>query len=455
MAEYLLADIGSTFTKLCLVDTRGPAVCATARAPTTIETDVNEGFEGALASLGRRPRPGAPTLVCSSAAGGLRIAAVGLVPELTVQAARLAALGAGGKVVQALAFELTGDDLTRLQRGRPDLILLTGGTDGGNSDYILRNARLLAEHTPDTPLVVAGNRATYDSLRALFAGRDDVRFVGNVMPALGTLDLEPAREAIRDVFLRRITRAKGIDRIRAQAQVVMPTPLAVVEAAALLSKGLPPEDGWGELVVVDVGGATTDVCSCAVGAPASAGVTLTGLTEPFVKRTVEGDLGVRHTARSLLEEATPAGLAAESGLAAEDVERWVELVAAEPARLPACAAEQALDTALARACCRLAVERHCGRLRTLYTPQGRQYVQEGKDLAGVGWLIGTGGPLAGSPVPATILEGGLRAEGETALKPVSPRLAVDRDYVLWALGLLAQVEPTAASRLLPAQMTPV
>nr|HRU05078.1 glutamate mutase L [Candidatus Brocadiia bacterium] len=145
MADYLLADIGSTFTKLCLVDACAVEIRGQAMAPTTIQTDVNTGFDEALARLPLPPANVEATLVCSSAAGGLRIAAVGLVPQLTLEAARMAALGAGGKVVRAFAYDLSPGDVSDLLELKPDIVLLSGGTDGGNTRYIIANARRLQQ----------------------------------------------------------------------------------------------------------------------------------------------------------------------------------------------------------------------------------------------------------------------------------------------------------------------
>ena len=452
MPRYLLADIGSTFTKVCLVDTATVEVLATSSAPTTIASDVNAGFD---AALGKMPVPLdgiEATLACSSAAGGLQIAAVGLVPELTLQAAKYAALGAGGKVIRAFSYLLTGEDLQALRDLKPDIVLLSGGTDGGNTRYILQNARLLQERLPSVPLIVAGNRAAQDELREVFRGRPDVFFTGNVMPDLHTLNLEPAREQIRNVFLDRIVLAKGLSKLQARAQVVMPTPEAVLRAVSLLSAGVEGRaPGMGELLTVDIGGATTDVYSCAAWLPESAATILKGLPEPFNKRTVEADIGMRHTLRYLLEEAGLERLCAESGLEPDAVRQWADLVTAKPGRVPATGQERAIDVACARAGCGVAVARHCGRLEETYTSAGRLYVQQGKDLGRVKTVIGSGGPLAwadGAAAARTILEATRRKAGDAALKPRAPALFVDERYLMWAMGLLAEREPQAALALM-------
>jgi len=450
MPRYLLADIGSTFTKVCLVDTATVEVLATSSAPTTIASDVNAGFDAALEKMPAVPLDGIEaTLVCSSAAGGLQIAAVGLVPELTLQAAKYAALGAGGKVIRAFSYLLTGEDLQALRDLKPDIVLLSGGTDGGNTQYILQNARSLQERLPTIPLIVAGNRAAEDELREVFRGRPDVFFTRNVMPDLHTLNLEPAREQIRNVFLDRIVLAKGLSKLQARAQVVMPTPEAALRAVSLLSAGMEGRaPGMGELLMVDIGGATTDVYSCAAGLPESAATILKGLPEPFNKRTVEADIGMRHTLRYLLEEAGLERLCAENGLEPDAVRQWADLVTAEPGRVPATSQERAIDVACARAGCGIAVSRHCGKLEETYTSAGRLYIQQGKDLGRVKTVIGSGGPLAWAGAARVILEAARRKAGDAALKPHAPALFVDERYLMWAMGLLAEREPRAALALM-------
>ncbi len=455
MAEYLLADVGSTFTKLCVVDAAVPAVRAQAAARTTVESDVNLGFDEALARAGLTPDRAPPALVCSSAAGGLRLVAIGLVPELTLEAARLAALGAGAKVIRAYSYRLTRADLDEIAALNPDLLLLAGGTDGGDEAHLLENAARLRDALPPIPLIVAGNRAAEDAARALLAGRPDVHFAPNVMPRLRELRLEPAREVIRDVFLRRIVHARGLDRLHARAQVLMPTPEAVLRAVTLLARGPRGRGGWGDVLAVDIGGATTDVYSCSAGLPEDSRTVVRGLPRPYIERTVEGDIGLRHTLPFLLERVDASRLAAEAGLAPGDVEAWTAAARRDLGLLPRTDAERAADAALARAGIGLAVARHAGRVEETFTPEGRVRLQDGKDLGAVGRVIGSGGPFGAGADAAALLSGAVRQAGEAALKPRSPSLYADRDYLLWALGLLADREPEAAFVLMERHLKPV
>lgn len=453
MAAALLIDFGSTYTKLRAVDLGSASVLATGQGPSTVTTDVTVGMRAALidleAKLGGLPRF-TYRLASSSAAGGLRMVTVGLVKELTAEAARRAALGAGAKLVGAYAYRLTRSDIDGIVAVQPDILLLAGGTDGGNGDVIRHNARMLAASALACPVVVAGNRDAADDVAAcLEAAGKPLRVTGNVMPSFGELDIDPAREAIRAVFMDRIVHAKGIDRAAAEFDaVLMPTPSAVMEGARLLAAGTPGNPGLGELMVVDIGGATTDVHSVATGAPTRDGVVQTGLPEPYVKRTVEGDLGMRHNAATIVELAGVETIARRSGLEVEAIAAALAAIVTDIERLPTNGAERAFDEALAWAAVRVAVERHAGTSRVVQTTHGPVIAQTGKDLSSLGTVIGTGGPLAHGATPATVLEAAIADPAAPfSLRPLAPKLLIDADYVLYAAGLLATVEPEAALRL--------
>ncbi|HEX2116122.1 MAG TPA: glutamate mutase L, partial [Alphaproteobacteria bacterium] len=230
--------------------------------------------------------------------------------------------------------------------------------------------------------------------------------------------------------------------------VLMPTPAAVLEGARLLSQGTATRPGLGDLLVVDVGGATTDVHSICKGDPARAETVLYGLPEPFAKRTVEGDLGMRHNARTIVETCGADTLAREAGIAEGEIETMLAPILADVERLPANAREQAFDRALARAAIRLAVRRHAGTVETVYTATGPVVMQRGKDLSRVQTLIGTGGPIVHALDPAGILAAALADPAEPAsLRPQAPRMLLDIEYLLYAVGLLAEAEPEAALAL--------
>ena len=321
-------------------------------------------------------------------------------------------------------------------------MLLCGGTDGGNRDIILHNARALAGSAYRGPLIVAGNRDAADDVMEILP---DAFVCANVMPEFGVLAIEPARARIREIFMSRIIHAKGIDRARGLLDdVVMPTPAAVLEGAELLAAGPSGSNGLGPLVVVDPGGATTDVHSIGESAPET-GVIRLGLPEPHAKRTVEGDLGMRHNAASIVESCGAEAIAADASLGVDRLHELLALIAADVERLPSTPAEQALDRSLARAAIGLAMRRHAGTIETVQTAQGPVKVQRGKDLARVATLIGTGGVIVHSPHPRELLEAALADLGDPfSLGPVQADLFVDADYALFASGLLARVDRQAA-----------
>jgi len=450
VSAALLIDFGSTWTKLRAVDAETGALLGSAQGPSTVATDVNIGLDAALASLARTMN-GLPVfdirLASSSAAGGLRMVTVGLVRELTAEAARQAALGAGAKLVGSFAYRLTAADLARIDALAPDILLLCGGTDGGNADVIVHNARALTRSASRCPVVVAGNREATDAIVALLAasGRPAIP-TANVLPALDALDIEPARAAIRDVFMQRIVKAKGIDRASGDVdRVLMPTPAAVLEGARLLADGVAGRDGLGALVVVDPGGATTDVHSIGACEPSTPGVIRYGLPEPHAKRTVEGDLGMRHNAAAIVDAVGLEALAERAGIGVADASAALARIEADVEAVPQSEAETRLDEALVRAAVDIAVGRHAGSLETVYTAQGPVQMQRGKDLGDVRWLIGTGGAIVHARDPAAVLRVACAdARTPAELRPRAPQIALDADYLLYAAGLLAQVNPRAA-----------
>ncbi len=451
----LFVDFGSTFTKVVALDLEAEELLARVQVPSTVDHDVTVGLEEAFEILSQTVHIGDAerhqTVACSSAAGGLRVICVGLVPEYTTEAGRRAALGAGAKIVGSYSFELSESELREIQEAAPDIVLLTGGTDGGNKKVIAHNAAMLAKAGFGvTNVIVAGNKSAYDEVEALFAGTGkNVIFTSNVMPEIGVLEVGAANEKIRELFIARITEAKGISRVRSMiADVIMPTPAAVLEAAKLLADGAPGHPGVGELLMVDVGGATTDVYSVAKGAPTAGNVRFVGLPEPYAKRTVEGDLGLFHNLDTLTQIA-----------ATENVPEGFEEVVDAMARtnsVPSGDDQDACHLLLTRVAVRSAVNRHVGSLKTISTPNGDATVQRGKDLTEVQWVIGAGGPISFSADPAQVLEGAVfEVELPLLLKPKAPQMLLDRHYILFALGLLAQSEPAKALRLMQKYVVPL
>lgn len=472
----ILIDFGSTFTKITAVDLSTARLLGKSQAPSTVGTDVREGLLRALIGLQERHRvfdasprdlsvlAGNTVLASSSAAGGLRIAVVGNVPGLTVEAANQAALGAGAKIVGATAFKLSEEKIREIETLRPDMVLLTGGVDDGDEATILHNAQKLAESALAVPLVVAGNRAAAAQAgEMLRRGGKEARVVDNVMPKAGTLSVESAREEIRKLFMERITHAKGLDDVKEFAPVVLPTPMAVLEGLRLGAEGNGGERGWGDMLLVDVGGATTDVHSIGYGVPAGENVIAQGLAEAYAKRTVEGDLGIRFNAATILARVGLKKLADALGYdfpntaaPAGALQDYIEQISQETGSVPQAEWHSAADAVLARAAVDLAVARHVGRRERIVAREGEAWVHSGKDLRDTRTLIGTGGVFVHNPFAEYILSqpepGDERVQ---ALRPKSPHLFLDSSYLLYAVGLLAEKQPRVAFKLFTEHLRPI
>lgn len=455
MDAILLIDFGSTYTKLTAVDIEGEEIIGTSKDLTTVNTDIMTGFNKAYEKLGKEvPMEDinfTDKLACSSAAGGLKMIAIGLVPELTAEAAKRAALGAGARILGVYSYELTKGEMAEIKNRKPDIILLAGGTDGGNKDCIIHNAELIAEHIKDIPVVVAGNKNARDEIEDIFkANNVYYRATDNVMPRLNVLNVEPAREVIREIFMQKIVEAKGMKNAENYISgILMPTPAAVLKAARILADGSDKEEGIGDLIVVDIGGATTDVHSISNGEPTKPGVTLRGLQEPYAKRTVEGDLGMRVSAVSLWEAATTKRIKKFIPGTEYDIEERCRYLQSNVNILPQNAEEIEFDEALGMVATEMAMERHVGVIESVYTPMGIIYSQVGKDLLNTRYLIGTGGILVHSENPKKILSAGLfNMESPNYLKPEKPDILVDKKYILSAMGLLAEKYPDKAVRIM-------
>jgi uncharacterized protein (TIGR01319 family) len=442
----ILIDFGSTFTKVVAVNIDAQEIVSQARVPSTVETDITVGLKEALKGLSVDLNISdldlRQALACSSAAGGLRMVCVGFVPELTSEAANRAALGAGAKVVGCFSYELEEREVEEIEALSPDIILLSGGTNGGNKKVITHNAEMLSRaNGAVTNIIVAGNKAAYGDIKAIFASSDKrVIFTRNVMPEIGKLELAPCNQEIREMFMKNIIKAKGIAKAKAIIKdVIMPTPSAVLDAAKLIADGFADAPGLGELIVIDVGGATTDVHSIAKGNPSRADVITASLPEPYEKRTVEGDIGLKYNLDTLVglikERETPANFDAI-------VKRFHEGKLAETEEEIAC------HHLLSYLAVEVAMNRHAGRIEAVYGPAGQMLIQRGKDLTGVKCVIGTGGPLAFSRNSGGILGGVLfREETPAILKPKTPKFYIDENCILYAVGLLGQNEPAKALSL--------
>lgn len=461
--RYLAVDFGSTYTKLTAIDADRACIVGTAAAFTTIEHDVMDGFHEAYGKLQviAKGFDYDRLLCCSSAAGGLAMVAVGLVPSLTAKAARMAAESAGAKVVRTYSYELSHVEKDEIYSLNPDIVLLSGGTDGGNKETLIANARMLCSIDRPFAIIAAGNKSAMGEVEPLLRNSGKQYLITeNVMPGFGVLNIGPARACVRDIFIRRIIEAKGLSRVQEMSESeIVPTPLAVLRACELLCKGTGNTPGIGEFMAIDLGGATTDVYSLAGGEPRLDNVMVKGLPEPFAKRTVEGDLGMRYSLPFLLEAAGAERVAEEAEVDVADVESWVAKCVASPDSVaPEHSGERIIDETLARFAIALAVERHCGILERTYTPMGECFVLKGKDLTGIRKVIGVGGALVNSRNPGNMLLGAVSTPATCAAgkaMPASPKFYLDEKYIFSAMGLLGQLEPELALTLMMRELQAV
>ena len=457
MKPVLLIDFGSTYTKITAVDVDSEEILGTAQSYTTIETDIINGLNNAIAILEEKIGhiDYQEQYACSSAAGGLRMVAIGLVPDLTAKAARQASLGAGAKVIKTYSYELTEGDLEEIDRINPDICLLTGGTDGGNKENIVFNAHMLAKSTRNFPIIIAGNRSCSDTCAEILKDKE-IHICENVMPRLDIPNVEPVQKKIRSIFLNEIVKAKGLSKAQELIQgILMPTPSAMLAAMKLLAKGNEDEKGIGDLVGVDLGGATTDIYSMSYGLPTTGGTALKGLREEYAKRTVEGDIGMRYSIHGIVEATDIMRVSELSGLSEKRCQELVDYLSTHTDVVPADDDDEleAIDFALASLAIETAVTRHAGRLEQFYSPMGISYLQTGKDLTGVQTVIVTGGALIHTKRTKQIAAHALFNPIDAfSLKPKDANVLVDRKYILAAMGLLSTVYPDAALRIMKKEL---
>jgi uncharacterized protein (TIGR01319 family) len=473
--SILATDCGSTTTKAILIERRGEQYRLVARgeAPTTVEAPVEDVTRGVLNAVreveeivGRRliedDRVLTPAhagtgvdlyVSTSSAGGGLQMMVSGLVLQMTGESAQRAALGAGAIVMDVIALNdgrRPHEKVQLLRQLRPDMILLSGGTDGGDVRRVAEMAEILVAADPrarlgsgfELPVIFAGNHAAADLVKELLEPRMAVRAVSNLRPELERENLRPARDAIHDLFMEHVmAHAPGYRKLMGWTPVpIMPTPGAV----GLMIEQLARRERLAVLGV-DIGGATTDVFSVFSG-PGG---------EPVFHRTVSANLGMSYSIANVM---------AEAGLA--NILRWVPFDVDEgdlrnrirnkmirPTTIPETLEELVVEQALAREALRLAFEQHrelavglkgVQRERTIsdalhQTSGGESLV----DLLELGLIVGSGGVLSHAPrrvQAALLLVDAFLPEGLTLL-------AVDSVFMAPQLGVLSTVHPAAATEV--------
>lgn len=457
-------DVGSTYTKLALFEKRGEGLAFLGRsqAPTTVK-NITEGLSNARYNLmpvgaGEVPQE---TYASSSAAGGLRMVAMGYMPRVTAKAAKEVAMNAGARVLEIVSHEDPDEYKVQVLREiNPDIILLAGGTDGGDEESLLENAGVITASRVKAVVIIAGNIAAQPKVEAVLKSHNVhcIR-VPNVMPPIHELRVKPARQAIHEQFIRQITKAQGLHKLLEVVSDgrVTPTPGAVLLGAELLALGTPNLEGTGDLVVVDVGGATTDVHSIL---PSLAAVPdeEKGLVVHNEKqtsyRTVEGNLGLRVSAKGIVETVGVKRLLEKVGLTGEHYEEkllaYTNYLEVNPDHV-ACREEEVLfDEALAIAAVEVALKRHAGFISQEHDPVMGIVpgTPVGRDLRKVKKVIAVGGIFTHSePERAErIIRKALEKPG-FSLIPTAPEIVIDKNYLMYATGILAGVYPDEALSL--------
>lgn len=476
MQTILATDCGSTTTKAILIEKKGDEHRLTVRgeAPTTVEAPAEDVTRGVINAIGeiedltarrfirddaiwcpREAENGCDAYVgTSSAGGGLQMMVAGTVGKISAESAERAALGAGAIVMDVLAVDdrrLSHQRVEQIRSKRPDMILLSGGTDGGTTRQPVEMAQIVAvaDARPrfgtgfKLPVVFAGNVDARDEVTRILEGRVSLYVTENIRPTLETENLVPARQKIHDLFLEHVmAQAPGYGRLMTWTTVpLMPTPAAV----GLITQLVAERNGI-QVVGVDIGGATTDVFSVFrhdQNDPAS---------ENVFNRTVSANLGMSY---SVFNVVAAAGF--------ENIMRWVSLDLEEgairnrlrnkmvrPTTIPQTLEDLMVEQALCREALRLAFIQHKAmaaglkgvrRQRTIadmfsQTGTGQTLV----DMLGLDMIVGSGGVLSHAPrrsQAALMMIDSLQPEGFT-------ELAVDSVFMMPQLGVLSTVNEQAA-----------
>lgn len=448
--DVLVAEIGSTTTVVNAFDhleSDSPVFLGQGQAPTSVkEGDVNIGLQAAIEDMKKNLHieneklEYTNMLATSSAAGGLRMTVHGLVYDMTVKAAKEAALGAGANIHLITAGKLSKVDMIKLDRIKPNIILIAGGVDYGERETALYNSELIAASDLNIPVIYAGNIAVADDVKLIFESyskEKNLHIVPNVYPKIDILNIEPTREVIQDIFEKHITEAKGMEKIREMVNgPIIPTPGAVMKASKIL------KDEIGDLVTIDVGGATTDIHSVTEGTEKVNKILVE--PEPVAKRTVEGDLGVFINKKNIVDIIKIEKLEKELNMSSEDIEKFTNSDIA----IPQTEEHKRFIERLTKEAVIVSINRHAGGYRTYFGGKS-DTLAFGKDLTAVKWIVGTGGALTRLTAREEILNSISQFNRADKLLPTAEaKILIDNDYIMASLGVLSSLNKEAAIKLL-------
>ncbi len=440
----LVAEIGSTTTLINAFKVNGEAeLCSSGLAKTTVDTDVNIGLTKAKENLGKEFRnlnsDEFEMFASSSAAGGLKMTVSGLVYEMTVRAAKEAALNAGANIHLITAGLLNQDNIEQIKDIRPNIILISGGTDYGEKETAFSNIKKVENLKLDIPIIYAGNIENHYRVRKFFdnsSQKQHLRIVENVYPRVDFMNIHPLRKAIYETFEKHIVTAKGMQNIKTLVNgAIMPTPGSVMEATMLLHNLI------GNVLVIDVGGATTDIHS------------ITEPSEEFKaysegeakeKRTVEGDLGVFVNHLNVIKKIGTDKIAKDLGITSEELKKQIDHYSYKPSN----EIEEKLVYQLTKFCVFQALNRHVGDLKTVYTTNGMKVIPEGRDLTQVQSIVLTGGALTHLPNTEDIVLEYIKTHRKKLMPQHEIKVYKDHDYLMSSLGVLSLKYKQAAEVLL-------
>lgn len=443
--DVLVAEIGSTTTivNAFQIHIENPVFLGRGVANTTVLTDVNEGLNKAIQDL--NTNLGVDEIVydemfaTSSAAGGLKISVHGLVYEMTVRASKEAALNAGANIHLVTAGKIKDKDLVKIREIMPNIILVAGGTDYGENKTALYNLKKILDLELYIPIIYAGNIEIHDEVNELFTERKlnkYLKIVENVYPRVDYLNILPLRKIIYETFEENIIHAKGMNHIfKMVNQKIMPTPGSVMESTMNLY------EEFGNLITIDVGGATTDIHSIAIPSDEYKEY-LEG--EPLSKRTVEGDLGVFINHKNVIKMFDENTLIDTIGCTKEQF----SVLKSNYSYIPKTDLEKALVYELTKKCTNIALDRHVGDLRRVFTSSGQKIIPDGKDLSQIKRIIFTGGALVNLNKTEVIVQEYLKNNQTKMLPSKNVIIYKDNDYIMASMGVLSLKYPEESMKLL-------
>lgn len=445
--DILVAEIGSTTTVVTGfsgIHDNKPVIVGQGMSPTTVlDGDVNIGLNKAIKNMKSKFKNNNIEIkeffATSSAAGGLKMTVHGLVYDMTVKAAKEAALGAGANIHLITAGKLTKAKIHKLISCNPNIILIAGGVDYGETETALYNCEMVAKLHLNIPVIYCGNIDIQDEVKEIFNENNQNEYlylVDNVYPQIDVLNVEPTRKVIHDVFEEHIINAPGmIDVKEIIDNNIIPTPGAVMEAAKLLKENI------GELIVLDVGGATTDIHSVTSGSEAVNKILIS--PEPEAKRTVEGDLGLFINKDNIIAYIGEDNIKKQLSITDKELEIIIKNYQAIPTNK-----QIELVELLAKEALCISLNRHIGTIRKLYSSQGQSDIAEGKDLTSVKYIIGTGGALINFKNSMEIIQDSIEGLKKNKLGPKDITILIDNNYIMAAAGVISKKYPDQALSIL-------